>query len=147
MTEEFQMRNVVPLDSEGDWVVGIEIFVDGEHKLDVGGYLVGEKMALIEDPFDDVVLLVGLDLVFLFAIPCFGNVELQWVSDVQPRFIGIVIKLIAKFAIPVLIGQIFLKEDHVVAEQESVEEIDAVDKALRVFSPDDLNQKNINDSL
>lgn len=31
------MCDVVPLNSEGDWVVGVEILIDGEYKLDVGG--------------------------------------------------------------------------------------------------------------
>lgn len=40
MAEKLQMRNVVPLNSEGNWVIGVKIFIDGEHKLDVGGNLV-----------------------------------------------------------------------------------------------------------
>lgn len=59
---------------------------------------------------------MGLDLVFLFTVSCLGYVELQWISDVQPRLINIVIELVAKFAGLELIGQIFFKEDHVVAE-------------------------------
>lgn len=40
MAEKLQMSNVVPLNSEGNWVVGVEILIDGEHKFNVGGYLV-----------------------------------------------------------------------------------------------------------
>lgn len=147
MAKELQMRNIVPLYSEGNWIVGIEILIDGEHKLDVGGDFVREKMALVQDPFYDVVFLVGLHLVFLLAVSGFSNVEFQRIPDVQSGLVDIVIQLVAKFAIFELIGQIFLKEDHIVAEQESIEEIDAVDKTLGVFPPDDLNQEYLNNSL
>lgn len=47
MAKKLQMRNVVPLNSEGNWIVGIEILIDGQYKLDVGGDFVREKMALV----------------------------------------------------------------------------------------------------